>query len=88
MQESRDQLYHNNQGLLQSSTFIDSECKKKHIAIANHDGIVNPIKVGTEVNLSDFFTKGTAWKTHHFLTGVFFGWWIVGDGVSMVEIKL
>ena len=51
-------------------------------------GIVNPVKVGTELNLSDFLTMGTAWKTHHFLAGMFFGWWMVEDGVNMTSIKL
>ena len=73
-------LYGDNQGMVQSSTLIDSECKKKHIVFEYHKmwecvvaKIVNPVKVGTEMNLSDVLTKGTAWKTHHFLTGVFFG---------------
>ena len=50
--------------------------------------IVNPVKVGTKMNLSDFVTKSTDWKTHHFLTGMFFGRWMVGDGVDMMEVKL
>ena len=69
--------------------------KKKHIAIASHklrecvvSEIVNLVNVGTKMNLSDFLTKGTAWKSHHFLTGMFFGWWVVGDGVNMTKVKL
>ena len=88
-------LYGDNQGMIQSSTLIDSECKKKHITIAYNKmqecvaaKIVNPVKVGIEMNLSDVLTKGTAWKTHQFLTGVFFGWWKVGDGVDMMAVKL
>ena len=50
--------------------------------------MVNPVKVGTKMNLGDVLTKGTAWKTHHFLTGVFFGQWKVGDGVNMTAVKL
>ena len=80
--------------MVQSSTLIDSECKKKHINIANLKmwvcvaaKIVNPVKVGTERNLSDVLTNGTAWKTHHFLTGIFFGWWKVGDRVKMTAVK-
>ena len=68
-------LYDDNQGILQSSTLINSEYKKKHTSIAYHKmweciaaGIVNPVKVATKINLSDFLMKGTAWKTDHFLT--------------------
>ena len=63
--------------MIQISTLIESECEKKHIAIAYHKmqecvaaRIVNPVKMGTKINLSDFLTKGTAWKTQHFLTGI------------------
>ena len=57
-------LYGDNQLTLQSSTLIDSECKKKHIPIAYHKmqecvaaRIVNPVKVDTKKNLSDSPTK-------------------------------
>ena len=69
--------------------------QEKHITIAYHKmqkcvsaKIVNLVKVGTKMNLSYFLTKGTAWKTHHFMTGIFFGWWMVGDKVNMMEVKL
>ena len=88
-------LYGSNQGMVQSSTLIDLECKKTHIAISYYKlqeyvaaRIVNPVKVGTKMNLTDFLTKGTAWKTHCFLPGMFFGWRMVGDGVNMMEVKL
>ena len=81
--------------MVQSSTLIDSECKKKHIAIAYHKmwecvavKIVNPVKVGTKMNVSDVLTKVTAWKTHHILTGIFFGKWKVGNGANMMAVKL
>ena len=37
-------------------------------------GIINLVKVDTVLNLSDFLAKGTSWKTHHLLAGIFFGW--------------
>ena len=69
--------------------------QEKNFAIAYHKmrecvaaKIVKPVKVGTEMNLSDVFTKGTTLKTHYFLTGIFLGWWKVGDGVDMTAVKL
>ena len=50
-----------------SSTNPESELKKKHLDISYHklqewaaEGIVNPIKVCTTVNLADIFTKGVS----------------------------
>ena len=69
-------LYDDNNGIPQSSTLIDSESKERHLAIAYHkiwehgaSGIINPIKIHTDYNISDFLTKATEWGTHHYDTG-------------------
>ena len=56
-----------NLGMIISSTDPDSELKKKHVAISYHKlwecaaaGIVNLIKVCTEVNQSDIFNNGVS----------------------------
>ena len=88
-------LYGDNKGMLQSSTLIDSECKKRHLEIAYHKlrecvaaGIINPIKIHTDHNISDFLTKVTDWGTHHYHTGAFFGRWLVGAEVDITTVKL
>ena len=50
--------------------------------------IMNLVEVGTKVNLNDFLMKGTACKTHHYLTDVFFGLLMAGDKVDVVEVNL
>ena len=56
--------------MIMSSTNIDSELKKKHVAISFHKlqecaaaVIVNLIKVCTTVNRADILTKGTSART-------------------------
>ena len=65
-----------NLGMLQSSTLVESQLKKKHVAIGYHKlrecvaaGTVNPIKVDTRHNIADFLTKSLAWKELHYLPG-------------------
>jgi hypothetical protein len=64
-------------------------CKlKTQIREAVAAGIINPIKVGTEVNVADFLTKSLAWKEHHYHSGVFFGRWDFGKEQNMLNVKL
>ena len=63
-----------NLGMFQSYTLVDAKLEQ---AILFHTireavaaGIINPIKVGTEVNVADFLTKSLASKEHHYHSGV------------------
>ncbi len=82
-------LYGDNQGILTSSTFIDAECKMKHVQIPYDimheyaaDGVTNTVKSDTECNLVDHLIKGLDWESHHFHTRKFFG-----DGVHWMTWK-
>ncbi len=81
--------------MLQSSTKVDSVCKKKHVSIAFHKmrecvaaGITNPVKVDTKVNVADFMTKSLSWKELHFHSSCFFGRFNFGTEVDMKGVKL
>ena len=81
--------------MLQSSSLIDLECKKRHLAIAYHKmrecvaaGIINPVRILTDHNISDFLTKLLEWGPHHYHAGAFFGRWKVGSGVNMMTVRL
>ena len=84
-----------NLGMLQLCTLVDAKLKKKEQAISFHTirkavaaGLINPIKVGTGVNVADFLTKSLAWKEHHYHSGVFFGRWEFGSEQKMLNVKL
>ena len=88
-------LYGDNQGMLQSSLMIDLECKKRHLAIAYHKtrecvaaGIINPVKILMDHNISNFLTKLLEWGPHHCHAGAFCGRWKVGSGVDMTTVRL
>jgi hypothetical protein len=81
--------------MLQSCTLVDTNLKKKEQAISFHtigesvvSGIINPINVGTEVNVAEFLTKALAWKEHHYHSGVFFSKWGFGSEQNMSNVKL
>lgn len=68
-----------NMGVIQNCTLADSLLKKKHVAIAFHKtreaaaaGICHPIKIRSEHNFGDIFTKAVAgkafWKLYGALT--------------------
>ena len=72
-------MYGDNEGILQSSSLIDLECKKRHLAIAYHKmrecviaGIINPVKILMDHNISDFLMKLLEWGPHHYHAGAFF----------------
>ena len=44
--------------------------------------IINPVKVDTTVNVSDFLTKSLDWKSLHYHSGSFFGRWELGKEVD------
>ena len=57
----------NNLGIIKSCTNLNSDLKKKHVAISYHKlqesaaaKIVNPLKVCTTVNRADILTKGVS----------------------------
>ncbi len=88
-------LYGDNQGMLQSRSMIDLEHKKRHLAIVYHKmrecvatGIINPVKILTDHNISDFLTELLEWSPHHYHAGAFFSRWKVGSGVDMTAVQL
>ena len=53
-----------NEGVLLNATNLESQLKKKHVAISFHKvresaaaGIIQPVKIGTHDNIADMFTK-------------------------------
>jgi hypothetical protein len=74
---------------------IDSECKKRHLVVADHNmrecvaaGIINPVKILTDHNISNFLTKLLEWSPHHSHAGAFFGRWKVGSGADKTAVRL
>ncbi len=58
-------MYGDNQDMLNNSTKIDAECKKKHVQISYNimceciaAGVTNLVKINTECNLANILTKG------------------------------
>ena len=85
-----------NLGMLQSSSWADSCLKKKHVSLSYHKmhecvstGIINPCKVDTKYNTSDFLTKSlTNLEGDSYHSGVFFGRWNHGEVVDMTKVAL
>ena len=84
-----------NLGMLQSSSRADSRLKEKHVSLSFHKmrecvsvGIINPCKVDTKYNTSDFLTKSLTWKETHYHSGTFFGRWVHGEVVDMTKVAL
>ena len=82
-------------GMLQSSTNVASTLKKKALVLCYHKirecvaaSIIQPVKVLTNYNIADAFTKALAWKEFHYHSGVFYGRWLPGAGIDMNSVKL
>ena len=93
--KGRTLLPGDNLGMLQSSSRADSRLKKKHLSCCFHmmrecvaAGIINPCKVDTKYNTSDFLTKSLTWKEIHYHSGTFFGRWEHGKIVDMAMVTL
>ena len=81
--------------MLQSTARADGKLRKKEHSISFHKmrecsaaGIINPVKIKTEHNVSDFLTKSLAWKELHYHSGVFYGRWEMGKELDMQTVKL
>ena len=86
-------LSSDNLGVLQSSSRADYCLKKKQVSLSYHKmgecvsaGIINPCKVDTKSNTSDFLTKSPTWKEIHYHSSVFFVRCNHGEVVDMAKV--